>query len=196
MARPRTFDEAAVVGAARDRFRASGYAATSLDDLVEATGLARGSLYNTFGDKHSLYLRAFENYCAEAVAGFAAQLDGPDGTALERLHRLVRDSVDDGRADDGGTAAAPPVSCFLAKATAERAALDPEVAAIAQRTFQQLEDILERSVSVALPHARDPRATARHVLVVLRGFDAVSAAGVDHSVLEDAAESLIASVLR
>lgn len=190
MARPRTFDEAAVVGAARDRFRASGYAATSLDDLVEATGLARGSLYNAFGDKHSLYLRAFEDYCAAAVAGFAAQLDGPDDTALERLHRLVR-----GSADDGGTAAAPPVSCFLAKATAERAALDPEVAAVAQRTFQHLEDLLERSVSVALPHARDSRATARHVLVALRGFDAVSAAGVDRSVLEDAAESLIESVL-
>jgi TetR/AcrR family transcriptional regulator, transcriptional repressor for nem operon len=191
VARPRTFDEETVVRAARDRFRASGYAATSLDDLVAATGLAKGSLYNAFGDKHSLYLRAFEQYCAEAVAGFAAQLDGPDDTALDRLHRLVR-----GSAEDGGTAAAPPVSCFLGKATTERAALDPQVAAIAQRTFQQLEDRLERAVAVALPHAPDPRATARHVLVVLRGFDAVSAAGVDRGVLADAAESLIASVLR
>lgn len=190
MARPRTFDEATVVGAARDRFRALGYAATSLDDLVEATGLARGSLYNAFGDKHTLYLRAFENYCAEAVAGFAAQLDGPDEGALERLHGLVRSS-----ADHTGTAVAPPVSCFLAKATAELAALDPAVATLAQRTFQRLEDLLERSVSVALPHSRDPRATARHVLVALRGFDALAAAGVDRTVLADAAESLIGSVL-
>lgn len=190
MARPRTFDEDTVVGAARDRFRASGYAATSLDDLVEATGLAKGSLYNAFGDKHSLYLRAFENYCAGAVAGFAAQLDGPDDTAAERLHRLVRDA-----ANHPGSPAAPPVSCFLAKATAERAALDQQVAAVAQRTFQRLEDLLEQSVSVALPHARDPRATARHVLVALRGFDALAAAGVDRSVLADAAESLIGSAL-
>jgi AcrR family transcriptional regulator len=190
VARPRTFDEDTVIGAARDRFRASGYAATSLDDLVEATGLAKGSLYNAFGDKHSLYLRAFENYCAGAVAGFAAQLDGPDDTAAERLHHLVRDA-----ADHSGSPAAPPVSCFLAKATAERAALDQQVAAIAQRTFQRLEDLLEQSVSAALPHARDPRATARHVLVALRGFDALAAAGVDRSVLADAAESLIGSAL-
>jgi TetR/AcrR family transcriptional regulator, transcriptional repressor for nem operon len=190
MARPRTFDEATVVGAARDRFRAAGYAATSLDDLVRATGLAKGSLYNAFGDKHALYLRAFENYCDEAVAGFAAQLGGPGDGARERLHALVRDS-----ADHPGSAVAPPVACFLAGATAERAALDPEVAAIAQRTFQRLEDLLERSVSAALPHARDPRALARHVLATLRGFDALSSAGVDPAVLTDAAESLIGSVL-
>ncbi|KJE23819.1 transcriptional regulator, TetR family [Frankia torreyi] len=50
MARPRTFDEDQVVCAARDQFWATGYTATSLDDLTAATGLGRGSLYGAFGD--------------------------------------------------------------------------------------------------------------------------------------------------
>ena len=54
MARPRTFDEADVVEAARDQFWNRGYAATSVDDLTAATGLGKGSLYGAFGDKHSL----------------------------------------------------------------------------------------------------------------------------------------------
>jgi TetR/AcrR family transcriptional regulator, transcriptional repressor for nem operon len=195
MARPRTFDETAVVEAARDRFWTSGYSATSLDDLVEATGLARGSLYNAFGDKHTLYVRAFESYCAEAVAGFSRGLDGPDGTAAERLRKVVHRM-----ADTAGTDSAPPVACFLAKATAELAALDPEVAAIARRTFQQLEDALVRCVTAArragaVPESADPRATARHILVALRGMEALAAAGVDRAVLADAAASLTESVL-
>jgi TetR/AcrR family transcriptional repressor of nem operon len=58
MARPRKFTEEDVVTAARDQFWSAGYAGTSLEDLTEATGLGRGSLYGAFGDKHALYLRA------------------------------------------------------------------------------------------------------------------------------------------
>jgi hypothetical protein len=69
------------------------------------------------------------------------------------------------------------------------------VAAIARRTFARLEDLLERSVSAAWPDRDDPRATARHVLVALRGIEALAAAGVDRAVLTDAADSLIGAVL-
>ncbi len=90
MARPRAFDETDVVAAAQDRFWSFGYAATSLDDLVKATGLSKGSIYNTFSDKHTLYLRTFERYCDDIVAQVATHLDGPDETAAERAARAVR----------------------------------------------------------------------------------------------------------
>ena len=61
---PATFDEDEVVAAARDEFWERGYAATSVDDLTAATGLGKGSLYGAFGDKHSLYLRALDDYIA------------------------------------------------------------------------------------------------------------------------------------
>ncbi len=55
MARPREFDRDQVVDRAVDVFWRKGFEATSIRDLVEATGLNRGSLYNTFGDKAGLF---------------------------------------------------------------------------------------------------------------------------------------------
>lgn len=60
MARPRTFDETLVVGQAARAFSAAGYEATSLDTLVAATGLHRGSLYAAFGSKRGLFLAALQ----------------------------------------------------------------------------------------------------------------------------------------
>jgi len=60
--RPREFDEAEVLAQARNAFWRAGYQATSLDDLSEATGLKRPSLYGAFGDKADLYLAALSGY--------------------------------------------------------------------------------------------------------------------------------------
>lgn len=194
MARPRTFDETAVVESARDQFWSFGYAATSLDDLVNATGLSKGSIYNAFNDKHTLYLRTFESYCDDVVAQVAADLDGPDETAVERLRSLF-----DGIAGTG-TSATVPQGCFLTKATAELAALDHEVQTLARRTLDQLENLLFDSVVAgqragSITATRDPRKTARHLLATLRGLDSLAAAGVEPDVLADAVASLAESAL-
>ncbi|MFM0695409.1 TetR/AcrR family transcriptional regulator [Paraburkholderia graminis] len=62
MARPRGFDEQEVLEAASATFWLKGYEATSTRDLVKCTGLTQPSLYNAFGDKRGLYLRALEHY--------------------------------------------------------------------------------------------------------------------------------------
>jgi TetR/AcrR family transcriptional repressor of nem operon len=55
MGRPREFDEAKVIGSSRELFASQGYHGTSLDDLVKATGLLRGSIYKAFGSKRNLF---------------------------------------------------------------------------------------------------------------------------------------------
>ena len=62
MARPREFDESEALDRAMKVFWSKGYASTSLDDLLSGTGIARQSLYSTFGDKHSLFLKALQRY--------------------------------------------------------------------------------------------------------------------------------------
>lgn len=76
MGRPRGFDEAIAVDAAAEVFRRGGYAAASVDQLVEATGMHRGSLYNAFGSKHGLFLR---------VLDAAADPDADPGDRLDVL---------------------------------------------------------------------------------------------------------------
>ena len=74
MARPREFDEAAVLDAAIERFWQSGYEATSVRDLADEMNISGASLYNAFGDKRSLYERALNRYL--------------DQTFRERIRRL------------------------------------------------------------------------------------------------------------
>lgn len=62
MARPRTFDEGRALDAAMHAFWANGYEATSTQDLCEATGLGRSSIYNTFSSKHDLFKRSLARY--------------------------------------------------------------------------------------------------------------------------------------
>lgn len=125
MARPRSFEEAVVVDAATRCFTDLGYAATSVDDLVAATGLHRGSLYGAFGSKRGLFLAALARHTA--APGEGPQDD--DGRALDLLlvaalelaphDDEVRDVVRDACAAIGPTAAA-----VLGRRLLDRAGLD------------------------------------------------------------------------
>jgi TetR/AcrR family transcriptional regulator, transcriptional repressor for nem operon len=67
MARPRTFDPHDVLLAARQIFWRKGYQSTSLDDITEATGLTKPSLYAAFGDKASLFLKVLDHYHEQLI---------------------------------------------------------------------------------------------------------------------------------
>jgi AcrR family transcriptional regulator len=60
--RPRSYDPDAVLDRAAELFWANGFSATSLDDLGAAMGMGRPSIYNAFGDKEALFLRALQRY--------------------------------------------------------------------------------------------------------------------------------------
>lgn len=64
--RPRTVDADKAMVAIVETFRDKGYAATSLDDLTDSTGLSRPSLYRAFGDKLDMYLKAMDAFTVEA----------------------------------------------------------------------------------------------------------------------------------
>src|SRR5690242_13414285 len=95
MARPREFDEQAVLDAAQRAFRTHGYAGTSLQQLTGATGLGKGSLYAAFGDKRGLYLRVLDDYARRSVAGAGSALErSPALDALrEQLLTIARTST-------------------------------------------------------------------------------------------------------
>jgi AcrR family transcriptional regulator len=160
VARPRKFDEAQVLDAVRDEFWARGYAATSLDDLMRATGLGKGSLYGAFGGKHQLFLKVLDDYAGRQVDLAREALAG-DGPAIDRLRALF-DPPQDPAADIGP----PGRGCLLANSSTELAARDDEVGACARRTYQAVEDLLVEVVEQAvaeggLPCATDARALGR-----------------------------------
>ena len=191
MARPREFDEEIVVHAARERFWDAGYAATSMTDLAEATGVGKTSLYGAFGDKHALYMRIFDEYSNGAVASAERDLDGPDDGAFGRIRAYLL-------ANAHG-AAGNPRGCLLSRGTAELANVDEDVADRAKRAYAALSALFARAAQAAqragdIGPAADPRAVGDLILAVHRGTEALGRAGTDEQALVSLVEAFMASI--
>jgi TetR/AcrR family transcriptional regulator, transcriptional repressor for nem operon len=193
MARPRTFDEADVVEAAREQFWTRGYSSTSVDDLTAATGLGKGSLYGAFGDKHSLFVRALDDYCTTAVARVSAQLRQPGVPAIDRLANHVKAIVGDVIADADGR------GCMMAKSSAELGGADLDVDRIVGDSLRRwrsdlVDCLVEAQGDGAITAEADPQALATMLLGLLRGLEVLRKGGVEPAQLRAAGEQILALV--
>ncbi|MFF3565997.1 TetR/AcrR family transcriptional regulator [Streptomyces sp. NPDC002574] len=199
MGRKRGFDETVVLDVVRDRFWSTGFAGTSTYDLMEATGLGKGSIYKAFGNKRDLYLRVFSDYCQALVAQARDQLRGaPDaapGSPLARLENYLVSIA------DAFAAESPHRGCFLTKATADLAGEDEKVAQVARRAFDDLAGIFAATIRDAQDAGEaadraDSSALGYLLLSVIRGIDSIAKAGVDAATLERTARSAVAVIPR
>ncbi|MGK5544087.1 TetR/AcrR family transcriptional regulator [Streptomyces sp. URMC 127] len=169
MARPRQFDEDRVISAAMETFWRQGYEGTSTRDLSESTGLGPSSLYNTFGGKRQLYLRALERYYDTATTEQVELLLTGPGTGQERLRALMTHAIDADVAADGAGGTDGPRGCFAISAAIEAAALDPDVRKVVRRTFDRVEDaihtlVAEGQAAGEIRTGTDARTLARQIL--------------------------------
>jgi AcrR family transcriptional regulator len=88
VARPKEFDQKTALRKAIRLFSRQGFAATSTDELMEVMGVGRQSMYDTFGDKRALFLKALEMYVNESVRSIKVELERP-GSALFAVQRAL-----------------------------------------------------------------------------------------------------------
>src|ERR1700752_2993159 len=88
MARPKEFDQEKALRRAIGLFSRQGFAATSTDDLMRVMEVGRQSMYDTFGDKRALFLKALELYVKENVHSINAELERP-GSALAAVQNAL-----------------------------------------------------------------------------------------------------------
>lgn len=119
--RPRSFDPDEALGRATERFRTHGFAGTSLDDLSEATGLARPSLAAAFGDKRAMYVAAIDRLTARVERQLLRL-----GEAKLPLRALV-ERILIGSIDLYLTGSDGPEGCLIINTAATQAASDPQV---------------------------------------------------------------------
>jgi TetR/AcrR family transcriptional regulator, transcriptional repressor for nem operon len=191
MPRPREFDEADVVAAARDEFWRRGYTATSVDDLTSVTGLGKGSLYGAFGDKHGLFMRALDDYITSAVDGVRTQLRDPRRSAYDRLTRHIRGQAKAVAADTSRR------GCMMAKSAAELGATDETVEQAVERAYavwitELANCIAEAQRDGVIDKQQKPQALATTLLAFMRGQEALHKAGVKSAQLKASAEQTIA----
>jgi TetR/AcrR family transcriptional repressor of nem operon len=131
LGRPREFDEDKVLEATANAFWRRGYHATSIENLCEATGLLRGSLYAAYGDKRGIFLAALNRYCRGRCERLEKSLnDSPPGREI--LREGLRYYIQTGSDLDLARA------CFITNTALEMTPQDREVTAIIERTFRTM----------------------------------------------------------
>lgn len=166
MGRPKEFDRDQALDRALELFWSRGYEATSMSDLVEHLGIGRQSLYDTFGDKHALYLAALDRYRTEHSTTPWHLLDQPLRKGLRALMLAVVDWL--ATNPDGKI-------CMMVGAAAERCPQDPEVAARFCTSTRDQEARLAARLRRAVDDGEigahhDPEAVARYLINTLYGL--------------------------
>src|SRR5579863_3506893 len=182
MARPREFDEEAVLDAAVSCFWERGYGATSVRELAAEMGIAGPSLYNAFGDKRALFRKALERYMQVAARARIAEVEKslpPKEAVRAFLLGIVERSLDD--RDRCG--------CLLVNSALEVAPHDPEIGAEIADCLGEVEAFFRRALLRAqaegtVPARRDAKDLARLLLGVTVGIRVLARSRPDRKLLE------------
>ena len=185
MARPREFDEVTALEAAIDCFWRRGYEATSVRDLADKMGISAPSLYNTYGDKHALFVQALERYLNYSTRARIKRLKDslPPKLAIRRfIDEIIERSAND-RERRG---------CFLINSALEVAPHDRKLGALIADRLAEIEEFFYRSIKAAqaegaVPKDRVAKDVARLLLGVLLGIRVLARSKPERSLLEGVA---------
>ena len=156
---------------------------------MEAMGLSKSSLYQTFGSKKELFMKSLDRYCAFTGARERATLDGnPPGKQFIRT-LLLGLSDPDRHPDD-------PRGCLMVNTTIELGKRDPEVSefvnARTNMSLAMFEGAIRRAQSAnEIPPEKDPVSLASMLVLSIHGLKAMSRLNVDKSLLEPAVEEIL-----
>jgi TetR/AcrR family transcriptional repressor of nem operon len=182
MAGVKQFDRDEVLERAMVVFWRNGYQATSIQDLVEATGVNRGSLYPTFGDKRRFFLAVLEHYSERFGKPMMAELNDPNPRrAIEQMFKAIIRRTSDTRW---------PRGCLYTNTSLECPGAGEDIGRkIAELLGQQesaIYKVLRRAQAEgSLDVGQDARALARFFTGVAHGLNAVNKAAPDPAMLED-----------
>jgi AcrR family transcriptional regulator len=188
--RPRAYEPEIALGRALDLFRTQGFAATSLDDLSEATGMNRPSLYGAFGDKRELYIRSYQRYRDEARASMVA-IFREEMPVRQRLQRIFASALDIYLSGETG-----PRGCFTVVTAASEAVSDPEIRAMVLDGLSELDKAFANCFRRAkekgeLPETADPAVLAQLASATVHTIAIRSRARVPRKELEEIVKGAI-----
>lgn len=182
----KSFDEQDAIEKAMKVFWQKGYEATSIADLIEGTGINRGSLYNAFGGKRQLFTQSLRKYDTETRRTLLADLEALDNPpeAFEKLFQtLVQQAKNDTQ----------PKGCFLVNTSIEIAFHDNETKNIVAQGFTEFEAFFRRGIEVSqarkeMPAHLDAPSTARALFSLVVAIDVLGKGIYDEVALQTIAD--------
>ncbi|MGV9297508.1 TetR/AcrR family transcriptional regulator [Amycolatopsis sp. NPDC003676] len=192
MPRVREFDTDEVIQKAMEVFWRKGYEATSIQDLAEATGLGRGSLYAAFDSKHGLYERALQRYVRQTT-------DATRESLMQRvpIRQVMRDLLL-GRIDDALEEPGRP-GCLLVMAITERVPHDEAANRIVCDAIAALQDSFYGTLHLArsmgeLPPGADIPALSNFLVTMIQGLRVMSAVCRDKTLLGQVVDTALNAI--
>ncbi|KIH84189.1 TetR/AcrR family transcriptional regulator [Pseudomonas batumici] len=189
--RPRAYDPQTALQQALGVFWSTGYSGASLDSIATAAGMNRPSLYAAFGDKHALYIKAFEEYWAQASAAVHEALMDSKLTLREALMGFYEGQLSIYFSGDG-----QPRGCFAIGTATTEAVEDPEIRDILADRLDRLDADLETRLRAAVDSGElngdaDPEALAVLASSLLHSLSIRARAGKSRAELTELARQAV-----
>lgn len=186
----KTFEVRDAIDKAMHVFWTKGYVDTSIADLLEATGLKRSSLYNAFGGKRDLFIKALRKYDREnsrATLNRLEEIEDPRQAIQTLFERAIQEALTD--PDRKG--------CLLVNTSLELLTHDKEIQTIVKTGMRAVEAFLQRQIELGqarseLPESIDPQETARALVALMAGIRVLGRGVFEESALR----SIAAQALR
>src|SRR5258708_2943331 len=173
MPRQKEFDEAEVLDQALELFRTRGFKHTSFADLTGELGVSRQSLYDTYGDKHTLYHTALKRYVERAFDGLRRKLADP--APVRQVLTELFDAMISGACSHGSP------GCLMVNSMVELSPHDADTRALAATHAREIEGLFTSRLSAAqrkgeIAKSKDPVALARFLYHTILGLSVASRA--------------------
>jgi len=177
----KSFNEQSAIENAMRIFWEKGYEATSIADLIEGTGVNRGSLYNAFGGKRQLFVQSLRMYDVETRKAFLAELENLDNPR-QAFATLFDTLIEQAQIDN------QKKGCFLVNTSLEFSTHNDEIKNIVIQGFTEFEAFFRRGIEVSqargeMPLTLDQSATAKALLSLVVAIRVLGRGAYDESAL-------------
>ena len=192
MVRTRTFDPSTALSQAVELFSSKGYAETSMEDIVKATGVSRYGLYGTFGNKRELFEQALDRYADRMGKQSFLALFEPDAT-LEDIRQIFRERVED------LCAAGATKGCLFIHTAMNLALEDDDLRAVLRRYMKGMTKAFATGLETARQNAEvredvDVRAAGQMLTSTMFGLVVLGKSGFPKETLHGIVDNTLASL--
>jgi len=192
MARKKNFDETEVLDKAVDLFWEKGYHATSIQDLVDGLGINRASIYDTWGDKHQLYLSALKRYRQNASSWLLNEIRTEQSALLiirKFLNLTLQSAIHE--QDNRG--------CFMVNSCTELANCDKEVENIILENRKTMEQVLAELIKEGqqdgeISKRHSSTALARYIFTIIGGMKVLGMSQISEHELKDVVDVTLSAL--
>ncbi len=192
MARKKNFDESEVLDKALKIFWTKGFNATSIQDLVDGLGINRASMYDTWGDKHNLYMKSLERYRQNASSQLLNEIRS-NKSALDILKGFLKSNARESALDP------EKKGCFMINSISELANSDDSVNELTSKHRKTFEGVLaeiirEGQESGEIQRKFDSEVLARFLYSTVSGIRVIGKGTISEKELAEVVEVALSAL--